>query len=440
MDVQEIQNNPAYHISYNPAYLIVKQDECYLFYNSTNHKAFRLSSVEFELLNLLYTYEDSDYIVSLFDGDIREDVIRIIEVIADLEILSLKNKSETDSESRTVLDFKLPTTYYIHLTHSCNLNCSYCYNKEWRIKGGKELSYNDWNIILSKIIPIAKTIVLTGGEFLLVPFVPKLLKSIKDRYPQVIIEGISNGCLDYSRDYIKESFKYIDKITLSCDSLNGNDERIGFNKSQFLLNISLITTLFPSVKIAISTTLTTKNYMSTEEIKILCETYGLEWVKTAVCPSSAKDIELMVELIQQVENIKKSRLNTHKANVWLSKQIRCGAAKTVCSIDAMGNVYPCQALHYEQFFMGNLLKLEVKELRYIADSSNVIPSVDDLHPCKICKVKYICGGGCFANRVAFNKTGKFSGIFCPVRYENSLSILLSLDNRATKDNGTANKP
>ena len=78
---------------------------------------------------------------------------------------------------------------------------------------------------------------------------------------------------------------------------------------------------------------------------------------------------------------------------WIPKQIRCGAAKTVCSIDAIGNVYPCQTLHYEGFFMGNLL---VPEIRF-----------------------------------AYNKTGSFSSLFCPIRYENSLSMLLSLDNRTS---------
>lgn len=429
MNIKEIRNNPAYHISYNPAFLIVKQDDDYMFYNSINHNAFRLRSVEFELLNLLYTYEDYEYVISLFDGDIKNEVIRIAEVISDLGIIDLDCKAESISENSNTTKLNPPSTYYIHLTHSCNLRCSYCYNKEWRMGGGKELSYSDWLIIFSKVAMFAKTIVLTGGEFLLVPFVYKLLKTIKEQNPGIIVEGISNGCLDYSKNSIKESLKYIDKITLSCDSLNNNDERIGFDASQFKNNISLIRDLFPKVKIAIATTITAKNHKSIEEIKVLCDKYGLEWGKTAVCPSSAKDIALMVELEEQVNIAKESRHQIHKTNVWLSKQLRCGAAKKVCSINAMGDVYPCQALHYEQFFMGNLLKSDIEDLKYIYDSSDIIPSVDDLMPCKACKVKYICGGGCFANRMGFNKTGKYSGIFCPIRYENSISMLLSLDNR-----------
>lgn len=431
MDIQEIRNNPAYHISYNPAFLIVKQENDYLFYNSINHKAFRLNAVEFELLNLLYTYEDQDYVFSLFEGDIKVEIVRMAEMVEILGILNLE--CEYDSGRDNKVDVNIPSTYYIHLTNSCNLSCVYCYNQEWRKKNEKILSYNDWVIIASKIIPFAETIVLTGGEFLLVPFVPKLLKLIKERNPQVIIEGLSNGCLDYSKSYILETFNYIDKITLSCDSLNNNDERIGFNKDLFLANISLITNRYPDMKITIATTITTKNFMSTDEIKVLCETYGLEWKKTAVCPSSPKDTLLMVDLEQQLNDIKKKRLQLSRTNTWLPKQIRCGAAKTVCSIDAMGNVYPCQTLHYEEFFMGNLLVSEIKELKYIADSSNAIPSVDDLMPCKLCKVKYICAGGCFANRFAYNKTGSFSSLFCPIRYENSLSMLLSLDNRTSSE-------
>lgn len=425
MDIQEVRNDPAYHISYNPAFLIVKEGEDCMFYNSNNHKAFRLSTVEFELLNLLYTYEDRDYVFSLFDGDIKTEVMRIAQVVDRLGMIAMEKEQDCDKTDEAAI----PSTFYIHLTHKCNLNCSYCYNQEWRKNGRTELSYNEWNVVVSKIIPYVETVVLTGGEFLLVPFVPKLLESLKKQRPQVIIEGLSNGCLDYSKEYIQEAIGYLDKITLSCDSLNDNDERIGFDKAQFLANLSLIREYFPKVKIAIATTITTKNHMAIDEVKELCDKYGLEWKKTSVCPSSAKDTMYMVELEQQVNNIRDLRSRLHKTKTWLTKQTRCGAAKTVCSIDAMGNVYPCQALHYEPFLMGNLLISEVKELKYINDSSNVIPTVDDLMPCKICKVRYICGGGCFANRYAYNKTGQYSALFCPTRYENSLSMLLSLDNR-----------
>lgn len=429
MDIQEIRNNPAYHISYNPAFLIIRQDDDYMFYNSINHKAFRLNTTEFELLNLLYTYEDENYVFSLFEGVIQTEIIRLTEIIKHFEILKLEYDSENEDKNEDFEKERIPSTFYIHLTHNCNLSCSYCYNQEWRNKPINTLSYNDWEVIISKIIPYAQTIVLTGGEFLLVSFVPKILKLIKEKKSQIVIEGLSNGCLDYSIGYIQETLHYIDKITLSCDSLNNSDERIGFNKAQFLDNISFITQNFPNVKIAIATTITTKNHMATDEIKILCDKYGLEWSKTAVCPSSAKDTSFMIELNQQVNEIKEQRLHLRKSKNWFSKQIRCGAARTVCSIDSLGYVYPCQALHYKPFLMGNLLESEINELKYISDCSNVIPSVDDLMPCKICKVKYICGGGCFANRFGYNQSGKYSSLFCPMRYENSISMLLSLDNR-----------
>ena len=427
MNIEEIQNNPAYHISYNPAFLIVKQDSDYMFYNSVNHKAFRLNNIEFELLNLLYTYEDREYVFSLFEGDVKTEVVRLAEIIEKLGMLDLESVSDLEHDYKVATN--IPSTYYIHLTNDCNLNCTYCYNQEWRKHRVNPLSYNEWEQICSKIIPFAKTIVLTGGEFLLVPFVPKLVKFIKEHNPTVIIEGLSNGCLDYSRDYILKTLNYLDKITLSCDSLNSNDERVGFNKTNFLNNVRMLKKYYPRLKIAIATTLTTKNYMSIGDIRTLCKTYGLEWRKTEVCPSSPKDTVMMVDLGEQVNRAKESRQHQSKTNTWFTKQIRCGAAKSVCSINAVGEVYPCQALHYEEFDMGNLLISEIKDLKYIKDSSHVVPSVDDLMPCKVCKVKYICGGGCFANRFAYNKTGRYSSLFCPMRYENSISMLLSLDNK-----------
>lgn len=134
MGIQEIQNNPAF--------LIVRQEDDYMFYNSINHKAFRLNAIELELLNLLYTYEDQDYVFSLFEGDIKTEVVRIAEVIEDLEILNLEY--QYDSGCDNVVDVNPSSTFYIHLTNNCNLSCSYCYNQEWRKNGRKALSYNDW--------------------------------------------------------------------------------------------------------------------------------------------------------------------------------------------------------------------------------------------------------------------------------------------------------
>lgn len=431
MDSIEIRNNPNYPISYNPLFLILKHNEEYMFYNSVNHKAFRLRNFEFELINLLYTYEDVAYVSSLFEDNMRDDILRLADIINNLEIIKL-----VDCPCPELSDFNRnenPSTFYLHLTHKCNLKCSYCYNREWRNGDSKMLSFFEWEVIIAKILRFSKKIVLTGGEFFLVPFVPNLLKYIKEHKPDVIIEGLSNGCLDYKESHIIESLKYIDKITLSCDSLNYNDDRIGFNKDQFLSNINLLKSKFPNIIVSIATTITTKNYLSINDIKLLCNSNGLEWKKTAVCPSSPQDTYMMVDLKQQVDETIALRSLSEKSNEWFPKQKRCGAAKSVCSIDASGNVYPCQALHYDDFYMGNLLSTDLNNLRYIVDSSNVIPSVDEIIPCNTCKVKYICGGGCFANRFTFNKTGDYSSIFCPMRYEKSLSMLLSLDNRVIKE-------
>lgn len=111
----------------------------------------------------------------------------------------------------------------------------------------------------------------------------------------------------FSARGIRETFKYIDKINLSCDSLNGEDERKGFDRHRFIDNLDLLSKMFPDIKITISTTITAKNYMSTDELNKLCDKYGVLWEKTAVCPSSPKEIEFMVDLDQQIETIRGAR-------------------------------------------------------------------------------------------------------------------------------------
>lgn len=110
------------------------------------------------------------------------------------------------------------------------------------------------------------------------------------------------------------------------------------------------------------------------------------------------------------------------------KKSRCGAAKNTCSIDPVGNVYPCQSLHFEEFLMGNILRQNIEELRY-QDEEECIPCIDEISECSKCKVKYICGGGCLASSYELNKRklGRNKWL-CPYNYDIAIKKLESIRN------------
>ena len=52
----------------NPAFLILPINSTeFVFYNSLQHRASRLSYLEMRILDMYYIYQDKDYILSLFD-------------------------------------------------------------------------------------------------------------------------------------------------------------------------------------------------------------------------------------------------------------------------------------------------------------------------------------------------------------------------------------
>ncbi|MGC9103490.1 MAG: SPASM domain-containing protein [Candidatus Methanodesulfokora sp.] len=78
---------------------------------------------------------------------------------------------------------------------------------------------------------------------------------------------------------------------------------------------------------------------------------------------------------------------------------RCGAGVDRLSIDAEGNVYPCQTLHIRDFLVGNVRKRRLIE---IWNENNVVLrqfrelSVLDMEHCKSCVWKFVCADGCRA--------------------------------------------
>jgi len=75
----------------------------------------------------------------------------------------------------------LPPPSYIalDLTYRCGLDCSFCFVKRHGLGGGRELDLAGWLRAIKKLGPGAKKFYLTGGEPLLVPYLPELIKKLK---------------------------------------------------------------------------------------------------------------------------------------------------------------------------------------------------------------------------------------------------------------------
>jgi radical SAM protein with 4Fe4S-binding SPASM domain len=291
------------------------------------------------------------------------------------------------------------------------------------------LSKEKWSIILDKILPHANHIVLTGGECFLNHNIADIVEYIKGVNPDISISCISNGMHDYTSEMINRVFHCIDSITLSCDSISSVGNRIGFDPDLYKRNIRYIRTNYPKIKVSVAATITKNSIASNREIMNFCYANGCDLNNTVVIPSSFDEIDLMPGLSEILE-MGANAHETYQVKHLKQKRIRCSAAKEVCSIDPVGNVYPCQSLHYKEFLLGNIIEQDLDDLKYIHKPEFCLPTVNELRVCATCKVKYMCGGGCIATGYKlYNGKLQRNHLTCALNYENATEKLKSLNNR-----------
>lgn len=80
-----------------------------------------------------------------------------------------------------------PTYVAIDLTYRCGLACSFCFVKRNGLRCGRELGLAGWLKLIRSLGPGRRKFYLTGGEPLLRPFLPALIKELKKRGNSVLV-------------------------------------------------------------------------------------------------------------------------------------------------------------------------------------------------------------------------------------------------------------
>ena len=113
------------------------------------------------------------------------------------------------------------------ITTKCNERCHYCH----RFLNIQDVSFDDNKKILMNLIQEdIKRITWSGGEALLYPHILDLMKIAKEN--NIENKLITNGEILAKDEKMRDVFKYIDKITLSIDSVNNEVNEVlgrGYN-------------------------------------------------------------------------------------------------------------------------------------------------------------------------------------------------------------------
>lgn len=403
-----------------PKFQIFKDENDFIFYNSVQHFSCRLSLLDLSIFNLIYSLKNLEDILASIPQKYHEYVRSVFNAAESCNALDLSSPNRSNK-----LEYPIPSTYYIHLTYKCNLDCVYCYNKKIRADFFKETSFTDWKIILNKILPHAKKIILTGGEPFLYKYINDIILYIKDYDKNIKIEMISNCMIDFSKkNKFDVVFTNISHITFSCDNLSDiNQPRINFNPDLFKKNINYLRCKYPNLPILVSSVYSCGNYQELENIKTYCNQQSTGFKSVLIVPGNKDEINLLPPFEEYYSTLHKS-LNKHP-----KRRLHCGAAIGLLSINPHGEVFPCQSLMHKEFLMGSLFESSLEEILQskIIDLFRHEYCVDNIDTCKDCNVKYICAAGCRAATINIEGSAKkWPSTLCRYYKENALNKLRSI--------------
>lgn len=276
----------------------------------------------------------------------------------------------------------------------------------------KELNLEEHKRILDALTEAGvDTLVISGGEPFLREDIDLICKYAKEK-GIVTLQVISNGTMPLWK--YDKTIPYIDKLTISLD---GFADGITYIRDEGIMPSieAVINHCKKFVETSFVATLHKKNLYLQDKYMELSERLGVDFNFSLLTVKADNEVfrdflikrEDFMELLNQKQKSEQCR-NAGKVEpctCTLECRTSCEAGKSMISVSASGDVYPCHMLHQPELCMGNILKERVEKL--LNSEKNYLRNwnIDNKIPCKDCQYKYLCGGGCHAR--AYLENGDF---------------------------------
>lgn len=291
---------------------------------------------------------------------------------------------------------------YVHVTDNCNLHCVGCYSfvEDRNLKDN--LSFED----ICKIFDSLKKsgvsrVVISGGEPFLRNDFMDICKYAKENTKLGYLSVITNGTMPVER--YKKVIPFIDEL---CISVDGYSESSRFIRDEGIMPkvIDTVNRFKNETKVHLISTLHKKNkaFMKdyVEFSKMLGVTLSFSIFTVDINSNEFDEYVLntqdLINISENLTEIDKSIeiIDFPTQEISLSCRERCETGRSLISIDANGDIYPCHMLHKNELKLGSMLKDNLCEV--LNSELNIFKelSVENFEECSKCNYKYLCGGGC----------------------------------------------
>ncbi len=411
-----------------------------------------VDEVAYDIINL-YEKEDKEKIISLMlekYGD-REDITREELELCFEDIEELKNEGKLFSEDTfepMAGDLKKKSAGIVkalcmHIAHTCNLNCSYCFASQGKYHGDRammsfEVGKQAFDFLIANSGSRKNLEVdFFGGEPLMNFGVVKELvayaRSIeKDHGKNFRFTLTTNGVL-IDDDVIDFANKEMSNVVLSLDGRKEVHDRfrVDYNGKgsweKIVPKFQKLVEAREGKNYYMRGTFTHHNPDFLEDIKEMLSLGFKELsMEPVVCaeddPSALTKDDLPV-VMKQYEELAELMLKKHKegdgftfyhymidlkGGPCIYKRISgCGSGTEYMAVTPWGDLYPChQFVGEEKYKLGDVWKgVTNTEIQNEFAECNVYTREE----CRSCWARLYCSGGCAAN--AYHATGSVKGIY-----------------------------
>lgn len=318
----------------------------------------------------------------LADDDDRAYMKRLVELLDSMECLYKDAKKVVNNIS-------------IAITHRCNLRCIHCMvDAEF---GGSGEDYFDTKTIcsfLDKIIAInPHSIAITGGEPMLRTDFFTILEYLRKNYGGSITL-MTNGTL-FTPDNVDAVISKVNSIDISLDGADEKSCAVIRGKGVFEKVVSNIKLLKSKGfnKINISMVLSSNNVRYTKQFFELNRTLGTKPILRALSyDGRAKKNKDTIDNIVTTEQIQ----NETENKTVESRGCCCTAGYNQLTIEANGDIFPCNLFVTPEFKLGNMSDIEdLSAVICTNEGFFISPCMQCFEPsefpvCKDCNINYFC--------------------------------------------------
>ena len=331
----------------------------------------------------------------------------------------------------------------LHIAHTCNLNCSYCFASQGHYQGERAvMSFEVGKRALDFLVENSGTrhnleVDFFGGEplmnFQVVKDLVKYARSIEKQYNKNFRFTLTTNGVLIDDDVIDFCNKEMSNVVLSLDGRKEVHDRfrVDYNNKgsydKIVPKFKKLVQMRDNKNYYMRGTFTHHNPDFLEDIKTMLDLGFTELSMEPVVTKKGEPSELTEEdlpiVLKQYEDLATLMLERDKQNKpftfyhymidltegpCIYKRISgCGSGTEYMAVTPWGDLYPChQFVGDEKFKLGDIFN-GVNNKKIIDEflACNVYARKE----CKDCWAKLYCSGGCAAN--AYHATGKITGVY-----------------------------